>query len=435
MAQAASGPFSPPPSRRVSNPLSRTAVETAVARVAAGFGVAFLLQSLPAMLSQQSALNPLYYFTTVIAMVAALAFTVVTSIVRRWVRAANVIFCLVYLVFLVSWPFAAADPHHPPNDSPWIYYLLTIATAMAAIGFGIRTAVVYLILVPAIYAVVRVTPAGGHTTVLLAIANSAYSVILGAIITIIFTILRYTARSVDGAQEMALDRYSYAVRQHAIEAERVQVDAIVHDSVLTTFISAARAFTPEARALATTMAGNAIGYLHDAVTTNPNIDATVSGTVVATRIAEAAGTMSRPFAVKTITPGRGSMPTSVAEAMTSAAVQGMVNSLQHAGAGDVERWVTVRGLDDGGMEVEIGDRGEGFDPAVISDERLGVRVSIIERLAMAGGRAQIDTRPGEGTVIRLHWPESLPAVAPEFAGLAADDELDRLEHLTEGERS
>src|ERR1700712_3888452 len=120
MAQAASGPFSPPPSRRVSNPLSRTAVETAVARVAAGFGVAFLLQSLPAMLSQQSALNPLYYFTTVITMVAALAFAVVTSIVRRWVRAANVIFCLVYLVFLVSWPFAAADPHHPPNDSPWI---------------------------------------------------------------------------------------------------------------------------------------------------------------------------------------------------------------------------------------------------------------------------------------------------------------------------
>ena len=96
----------------------------------------------------------------------------------------------------------------------------------------------------------------------------------------------------------------------------------------------------------------------------------------------------------------------MAEAIYSAAVQGMVNSLQHAGA-DVDRWVVVRGDDDGAVEVTIGDRGAGFVPANVPTERLGVRVSILERVASAGGRAEIDSVLGEGTVVRLRWPDPL----------------------------
>ena len=97
--------------------------------------------------------------------------------------------------------------------------------------------------------------------------------------------------SVRVPQYMALERYSHAVRQHAIEAERVQVDAIVHDSVLTTLLSAARADTPEAKELAATMAGNAIGHLRDAVAVAPDTDAQVPAVVLFGRISEAAATM------------------------------------------------------------------------------------------------------------------------------------------------
>ena len=131
---------------------------------------------------------------------------------------------------------------------------------------------------------IRVTPAGGQVTLTQAVLDSVYAIILGGVITIITTILRNAATAVDRAQQTALERYSHAVRQHAIEAERVQVDAIVHDSVLTTFLSAARAFTPEAKELAATMAGNAIGHLRDAVASTPDSDASVRVAVLASRI-------------------------------------------------------------------------------------------------------------------------------------------------------
>src|SRR5690606_3013388 len=247
------------------------------------------------------------------------------------------------------------------------YYTLTIATAMATVGLGIRLATVYVVLAPVLYGVIRVTPAGGGVTFTQAVLDSVYAIILGGAITIITAILRNAASSVDRAQATALDRYGHAVRQHAIEAERVQVDAIVHDSVLTTLLSAARAETPEAKELAALMAGNAIGHLREALSESPQGDPDGAVAALATRIADTASALSEPISVDGdgVRPGR--IPVAVGEAVYSAAVQAMVNSLQHAGT--ARRWVVVRG---GSSEVtvEVGDDGCGFDPdAVRSEER------------------------------------------------------------------
>jgi len=217
--------------------------------------------------------------------------------------------------------------------------------------------------------------------------------------------LRQAATSVDNAQATALDRYSHAVRQHATEVERVQVDAIVHDSVLTTFISAARAHTPQAQELAATMAGNAIGYLRDAAAASPDDGTMVRFTALAERITDAAAALSTPFELRVRSVGTRSLPVQASEAIFSAAVQAMVNSIQHGGEGDVSRWVAVRGLAPRGIEVVVGDTGAGFDTSARS-ERIGVRVSIVERLANAGGRAVIQSAPGEGTIVSLRWPHA-----------------------------
>src|SRR5690606_10979367 len=68
------------------------------------------------------------------------------------------------------------------------------------------------------------------------------------------TMLRGAAATVDAAQATALSGYIDAVREHATEVERVQVDAIVHDSVLTTLLSAGKAHDPESQAMAARMA-------------------------------------------------------------------------------------------------------------------------------------------------------------------------------------
>ena len=416
MADASPARLAPVPRGRVvRNPLSLVRVDTAIARSAAGFGFAFMLQSIPAMVEQLPNSSPLWAGVMVFALVVSLALAALASVLRQQVRGANITFAVVYLVALISWPFAVTDPANATTDSYWLYYTLTIATAMATVGFPLRVATAYLILAPTLYAIIRVTPAGGGVTTVQAALDSVYAVILGGAITIITAILRGAASSVDRAQATALERYGHAVRQHATEAERVQVDAIVHDSVLTTFLSAARADTPEAKELASRMAGNAIGYLRDAVSVVPSGDADVALSVLANRIADAASALSEPFTVETDRAGETPVPVAVAEAVYSAAVQAMVNSLQHAGPG-TERWASVR-YEGGGVVVEVGDRGVGFDPQVVPHERLGVRVSILERVSSVGGVARVDTSPGEGTLVTLRWP-----AAPEVPAVIGDPE-------------
>lgn len=390
--------------RPVRNPLSLLRVDAAIARLAAVIGVAFFLQSIPLQLGRGQLENmaPAWSVTIVALLVASLLACVLAAILKRLVRATYVTFAAVYLIALVSWPFAVINAGDAPTDSYWLYFLLTIATTMASVALQIPIAVVYTVGAPILYGVIRVTPPGGGTKIEAAVLDSVYSMLLGGAILIMIAVLRSAASGVDIAQQNALERYSHAVRQHATEAERVQVDSIVHDSVLTTLLSAARAFSPEAKTLAATMAGNAIGHLREAVAVAPDSEATISGEVVAQRIVSAAESMSEPVAVSTFAEEWCDMPVTVAEAAYSATVQAMINSLQHAGPG-VDRWVDVRSHGHQAFTIEIGDRGAGFDPHLIPTERLGVRVSIIERVASAGGRASIDTAPGEGTVITLHW--------------------------------
>jgi signal transduction histidine kinase len=58
----------------------------------------------------------------------------------------------------------------------------------------------------------------------------------------------------------------------------------------------------------------------------------------------------------------------------------------------------------GGCLIEIADNGIGFDRASVPGERLGLRMSIEERMANAGGSAEIVSRPGQGTTVILAWP-------------------------------
>ncbi|MFB9642890.1 sensor histidine kinase [Agromyces lapidis] len=58
----------------------------------------------------------------------------------------------------------------------------------------------------------------------------------------------------------------------------------------------------------------------------------------------------------------------------------------------------------GGCVIEIADNGVGFDPGRVPSERLGLRVSIEERIANVGGNSEIASRPGHGTTVTLAWP-------------------------------
>jgi signal transduction histidine kinase len=402
MAARASVPV--PSGKQPRNPISRKQVETVISRSVAVFGIVFGAQTVPFMLAQLGEPYPWWLWIVVPAMFGSLLFATLMSFLGRWVRQSHALVAIVYVAALITWPFTVM-PGVEVADSPhWLYYVLTVATACAAIAFNTLLGTLYLLLVPALYFVGRIMPHGGAPDLQLAVLETVYSIILGSAVMIIVTMLRQASSTVDAAQATALDRYSHAVRQHALEVERVQVDSIVHDSVLTTLLSAARAYTPEAQELAARMAGAAIGHLRDAALVSPDDSSTVSLRALAQQLGDEVRGMPQ-FELRARALGDGSVPAQAAEVIHSAAVQAMLNSLQHGGDDSVvRRWVDLSPIP-GGVRVTIGDDGEGFDPHLVPNERLGVRLSIIERVANAGGAAVVDSQPGAGTTVTISWPD------------------------------
>jgi len=118
------------------------------------------------------------------------------------------------------------------------------------------------------------------------------------------------------------------------------------------------------------------------------------------------------------------VPAPVGIAMAYAVREALVNVASHAGTG--EAWVEVHpaGAGDspvpygaavppaavpGSLRVTVRDAGAGFDPASVDQTRLGLRRSIVERLADVGGRASVRSSPGAGTVVCLYWAPPGPA--------------------------
>ena len=52
-------------------------------------------------------------------------------------------------------------------------------------------------------------------------------------------------------------------------------------------------------------------------------------------------------------------------------------------------------------EVFVRDRGPGFEPAAVPEDRRGVRESIVGRMERHGGRASVHSTPGQGTEVEL----------------------------------
>jgi signal transduction histidine kinase len=134
------------------------------------------------------------------------------------------------------------------------------------------------------------------------------------------------------------------------------------------------------------------------------------------------------------------IPVPVAVAIAQAVREALTNVASHAGTG--EAWVDVSPVASAGTDIEPGggdarpagpdigirvtvrDNGTGFDPDNVDAARLGLRRSIIERLADWGSRADVQSAPGEGTKVIMYWTGSqgpggrAAAVrTPERAGL------------------
>ncbi len=389
------------PTRNVRATITQASVERAFTILLAMGAVGLGAADAPSVLGQLPYLDPVWGPVTVAALGASFVFLGFAAFVPRFAQPAQIVCALVFLVALVTWPLTVHDPI-PRTQTPWPWWFITIGSTAAAMGFAPWRATVYTALAPAVFVVIRLLPVGGHAGVTRAVLDGVYTAILSGAVLVIAVVLRRAATAVDAAQATAVRRYSAAIREHATEVERVQVDAIVHDSVLTTLLSAARAETVDAKALSARMARNAIDHLAAAAADTPGAAGPVPLTELRSRICGAVSALAAPVRLVERRVSDLPLPAVVADALASAALQAAVNSVQHAGDAGVDRWVDVeqRGA---GVRIEVGDDGVGFDPTGVPAERLGVRRSIIERVVAVDGCAEVVSAPGSGTVVRLSW--------------------------------
>ncbi len=95
------------------------------------------------------------------------------------------------------------------------------------------------------------------------------------------------------------------------------------------------------------------------------------------------------------------LPSGPALAIYDGVCEALRNVRRHAGDAAP---VVSGAMTEKGLVVHVRDRGCGFDLSAVPPHRRGVSHSIRERMAMAGGRAEVESAPGAGTTVRWNWP-------------------------------
>ncbi|MCW2613409.1 MAG: putative signal transduction histidine kinase [Frankiales bacterium] len=182
-------------------------------------------------------------------------------------------------------------------------------------------------------------------------------------------------------------------RERIRSQERAEVAAHVHDSVLQTLALIRRAADDprEVTRLARTQERELRTWLY--TPTAPQ-ELSFAGALeqVAAEVEEAHGVTVDTVVV-------GDCPTDPhLLATVAAAREALGNSARHSGATTVSLYAEVS---DDRVEVFVRDRGKGFDPALVPDDRFGVSQSVVGRMERHGGRARVRSTPGSGTEVHL----------------------------------
>jgi signal transduction histidine kinase len=184
-------------------------------------------------------------------------------------------------------------------------------------------------------------------------------------------------------------------RERIRSQERAELAAHLHDSVLQTLALIQRnAGSPrEVTRLARGQERELRGLLYGETTT---------GGQLSEQLRAAAAEVEDAYAVTidVVVVGDSTVDDQLV-ALVAATREAMVNAAKHAGVPTISLYAEI---EDGAVTAFVKDRGVGFDPVDIDDDRQGVRGSIIARVERHGGTATIKSAPGDGTEVALRMP-------------------------------
>ncbi|MFC4138853.1 MULTISPECIES: sensor histidine kinase [unclassified Microbacterium] len=326
---------------------------------------------------------------------------IVACLAGRFVRVACGSFAVSYMFALLLWPVVVISAGRGASEQPWIFFLVNIGVVAAVAAFPFALQFVWAAALPLVYGWVRLVQGGFSQEYWITTAfDVTFTLILGMVLVSLAWMFRSVAAGVDEARAKAVDTYASAAAATAAEEERVALAALMHDSVLAALIAAARAESEREQDLAVGMAREALTRLAntEASVAQEGSDEPVSTTGI---VSELRRTLSEQGADAVVEERGepGAVPGKVARALVLAARQAIGNALTHAAGRGLH---VVVEEEDPGIRIVVSDTGPGFDLEHIGEDRLGIRASILARMAAVAGTADISSGDW-GTVVTLGW--------------------------------
>lgn len=192
--------------------------------------------------------------------------------------------------------------------------------------------------------------------------------------------------------------------------ERAEIAAHLHDSVLQTLalIQKQSEQPREVARLARGQERELRGWLYGPSgygkpgKLEPDDDASEQGRQLSAALAAACGEVEDSFAISVqhVVVGDAELDEALT-ALVQAAREAVVNAAKHAGVDEVSVYAEV---EVNTATVFVRDRGKGFDPDTVANDRHGLADSIRGRIERNGGSVRLRTAPGEGTEVQLAIP-------------------------------
>lgn len=202
-----------------------------------------------------------------------------------------------------------------------------------------------------------------------------------------------------GAQQRA-QAVELAAHQASTRAQH-EANSFIHDHILSALIAVANGL-PDRAALR-----DSACQALDSLSAGMAVVSPVTARTLLNDVAGRVGVMAGEIRTDVVLSGEHEIPPEVAQAIAEATLEAVRNSLRHAGDDAVVTRTVTLTSDACGITVEVNDNGRGFDPAAAGRGRHGVSGSIIARMQDVGGRATVDSAPGEGACITLRWRPNL----------------------------
>ena len=318
---------------------------------------------------------------------------------RRIVRPLAIGTALLFLVAMMLFPVGLPAATLDGDANPWFQGIHALHGMILATAVQRRWVWFYPIAQGLIIGLVQVNVR--DDAVKSASLGGLNAFVYMSILTAISFAVMNAAGRLDAAAAAARSQAADNAARRTQEREEGRIDAIVHDDIMSVLLTASREHPPASLGDQARRALSSIDLLDDPEALAREYTTTETVQVLREPIERIA-----PTAATTLTGAQDYLvPAVVVTALHDALAEALRNSVRHAGAPgvDVPRRVGIDVRADG-IRVTARDEGKGFALRSVKSRRLGVRLSIVERMSLVpGGGADIQSKQGAGTTVTLTW--------------------------------